>query len=195
MPLRPLLVLIGHSMGGIVIKKVLLLAQQDPLYHHIATRIHAMFFLATPHRGANSAQLLSKMLKVAVSYGTKPYVESLMPNSETIQVINDAFRHAYQGIHLWSFFETVKTSLGMIVEKDSAVLDLPGERVQLLNADHRNVCKFEDPTDSNYITLRNAFVVTIDSIEATYYSDQKVDRQQHMRCLWDLSWSVADTGE
>lgn len=110
-------------------------------------------------------------------------MDSLIPNSDAIQVINDGFRHAYQGVQLWSFFETMPTSLGLIVEKDSAVLDLPGERVQLLNADHRNVCKFDDPSDSNYCTLRNAFISTIDSIESTWYSHKKANHQQEMRLL------------
>ncbi len=188
------LVLVGHSMGGVIIKKVLLLARQDPLYHSIAARIHSMFFLATPHRGADSAQLLSKMLKLAVLYGSKPYVDNLMPNSDAIQVINDGFRHAYQGIQLWSFFETVKTSLGLIVEKDSAVLDLPGERVQLSNADHRHVCKFEDTSDSNYCTLRNAFVSTIKTIENSWYSGRKQDYQQEMRLL-STYLGISDTPE
>lgn len=39
------LVLVGHSMGGVIIKKVLLLARQDSLYHHIAARIHSLFLL------------------------------------------------------------------------------------------------------------------------------------------------------
>ncbi|KAL9043840.1 MAG: hypothetical protein Q9214_002985, partial [Letrouitia sp. 1 TL-2023] len=181
---RTPLVLVGHSMGGVILKKVLLLARQDPLYHHIAARIHSLFFLATPHRGADSAQLLSNMLKITVPFGSKAYVDSLIPNSDAIQVINEGFRHAYQGIQLWSFFETMPMSLGLIVEKDSAVLDLPGERVQLLNADHRNVCKFDDPSDSNYCTLRNAFISTIDSIESTWYSKKKTNHQQEMRLLW-----------
>ncbi|KAI4162434.1 MAG: hypothetical protein LQ342_004000 [Letrouitia transgressa] len=170
-------------MGGVILKKVLLLARQDPLYHHIAARIHSLFFLATPHRGADSVQLLSNVLKITVPVGSKAYVDSLIPNSDAIQVINDGFRHAYQGIQLWSFFETMPTSLGLIVEKDSAVLDLPGERVQLLNADHRNVCKFDDPSDSNYCTLRNAFISTIDSIESTWYSNKKANHHQEMRLL------------
>ena len=182
MPETPM-VLIGHSMGGIVIKKVLCLARQDPLYHSVAARIHSMFFLATPHRGADSAQLLSKLFKITVSHGMKAYVDNLVPNSDAIQVINDAFRHAYQGVQLWSFFETVQTSLGMIVERDSAVLDLPGEHVQLLTADHRNVCKFETDLDNNYITLKKAFVVTIDSIGSTLYSTKHIDHQHQMREL------------
>lgn len=38
-------VLIGHSMGGVVIKKTFLLAKQDAQYHALADRIHSMFFL------------------------------------------------------------------------------------------------------------------------------------------------------
>lgn len=148
------IVMIGHSMGGVVIKKMLLLAKQDPNHKALASRIHSMFFLATPHRGADSAQLLSNLLKVAVSHGSKPYVDNLMPKSDAIQVINDGFRNAYQGIQLWSFFETVKTSLGLIVEKDSAVLELPGERVQLSNADHRHVCKFDGKHCPVLVSLR-----------------------------------------
>ena len=178
-----IIVLIGHSMGGVVIKKVLLLAKQDPFYHNLAARIHSIFFLATPHRGADSAQLLSNLLRLTPTHGPKPYVDSLIPNSEAIQVINDEFRHVYQGTQLWSFFETVKSSLGLIVEKDSAVLGLPGERVQLLNADHRHVCKFEDPTDNNYCTLRNAFVSTIKSIEKTCFSVRNNEQQIEMRLL------------
>lgn len=56
----------------------------------------------------------------------KAYISDLVPNSGAIQVINDEFRHVYQGSQLWSFFETVKTNLifsqELIVEKDSAII-------------------------------------------------------------------------
>lgn len=142
-----------------------------------------MFFLATPHRGADSAQLLDNILRLSITHNLKAYVGDLIPNSAGIQVINDEFRHAYSGIQLWSFFETVATSMGLIVTKDSAVLGLPGERVQLLNADHRHVCKFEDPSDNNYCTIRNAFVSTIDSIEKTWLSARKDEHRAQMRLL------------
>ncbi|MCJ1355983.1 MAG: hypothetical protein MMC33_005977 [Icmadophila ericetorum] len=178
------LVLVGHSMGGLVIKKVLLLAKQNPNYRQIAARIHSMFFLAVPHRGADAARFLNNVLKATISHGAKSYVESLIPNSEAIQIINDEFRHAYHGVQLWSFFETVKTtSLGIIVEKDSAILGLPEERIQLLNADHRHVCKYEDPLDSNYCSLRNAFVFAINSIEKTWLSPRTDEHRSEMKLL------------
>lgn len=68
------IVLVRHSMEGIVIKKLLLLAKQDPTYSRIAARIHSLFFLATPHRGADIANLLSRVLKLAVGHGFKAYV-------------------------------------------------------------------------------------------------------------------------
>ncbi|RAL05419.1 uncharacterized protein BO80DRAFT_499067 [Aspergillus ibericus CBS 121593] len=161
------IVLVGHSMGGLVIKKALLLAKTNPTYSHIATRIHSLFFLATPHRGADMAKLLSTLLSLVRGKGSKPYVESLFPYSEVIQTINDQFRHSYEGIQLWSFFETQPTILGLVVDKWSTILELPGEQISHLDADHSNVCKFDDPTDSNYCRLRDAFATAVRSINAS----------------------------
>ena len=32
------------------------------------------------------------------------------------------------------------------------------ERVQYLNANHRDICKFDSPEDRNYVTLKNAII-------------------------------------
>lgn len=123
------IVLVGHSMEGLVIKKMFLLAKQDPDVSAIADRIHSLFFLATPHRGSNLDNTLNNLLKLAVGHGSKLYVDNPNPYLEAIQTINDQFRHLYQGKYLYSFFETVPTALGLIVEKTSAVLELPGEQI------------------------------------------------------------------
>lgn len=61
-----------------------------------------------------------------MTFNMKDYVNDLIPNSAAIQIINDDFRHVFQDLRLWSFYETVKTNMGvsqaLIVEKDSAVL-------------------------------------------------------------------------
>jgi len=55
----------------------------------------------------------------------------------------------------------------IIVDKSSATLGYSNEKTALLNANHRNVVKFDLPSDSNYKTLRNAFSSVVDSIVST----------------------------
>ncbi|KAM5344693.1 hypothetical protein ACJ41O_010555 [Fusarium nematophilum] len=103
------IVLIGHSMGGLVIKKVrphtslgliiraylvkaYLLARQDESAKSLADRIQCMFFLATPHRGSDASGLLNHFLKASRVMSPKLYVTDLNRNSGTITGINDAFR-------------------------------------------------------------------------------------------------------
>ena len=41
------------------------------------------------------------------------------------------------------------------------------ERVQYLNANHRDMCKFDGPDDRNYVTLKNAIVSATQDILRT----------------------------
>ena len=108
------------------------------------------------------------VLKVAL--GPKPFVADLERNSGMIASVNDSFRHFAPDLQLWSFYETRPCSFGpanaIIVDKSSATLGYPHERTALLNADHRGICKFDFPTDSNYKTLRNALITTVESISS-----------------------------
>ena len=123
------LIFVGHSMGGLVIKKAYLLAKQDPQYQHVAIRFHSIFFLATPHRGANTARMLNNLLAASFLHTPKDYVSDLDPRASALEIINDEFRLACPGIGLWSFFECQKTIIGnrsfLVVEKSSAVLGQP----------------------------------------------------------------------
>lgn len=121
-----------------------------------------MVFLATPHRGSNHATYLNNILKASALHGVRPYVSDLERVSASLVRVNDTFRHYCDALTLYSFFETQELSLGavasaLIVPKDSAIMGLPGERVSLMYADHRSICKFETPEDPNYITLTEVF--------------------------------------
>lgn len=141
-----------------------------------------MVFLATPHKGSDLAPLLNKVLRFSTSHHPRTYISHLEQSSELLALLNDTFRHYISELILYSFYETQPTSLGlrsaMIVQHESAVLGHPGDRVALLNADHRGVCKFESPADNNYIALRDAFQ-TINQVvlerSNTKYQTQRVE--------------------
>lgn len=167
------IVLIGHSMGGLIIKKAYNLARQDTNFETIAKRIRTIYFLATPHNGSDSAKLLSDVLQVAgLSYD---FVGELKRNSGTIQSISDDFRNYSTDLDLWSFYETVELSIGslgkffsrMIVTPDSAVLGFRDEKQTPMNADHRSICKFDSISDPNYQIIRDSLETTVVNIEKT----------------------------
>ena len=143
-----------------------MLAREDKASRDIADRIHTIFFLATPHRGADLATTLANVLRA--SGASKTFVTELDRTSDSISSVNDSFRHFAEELHLWSFYETVDSDLGFtkvrIVDKNSASLGLAHEIISPINADHRGICKFNLETDSNYQILLKAFTTTIDLI-------------------------------
>ncbi|KAL8813851.1 MAG: hypothetical protein Q9223_006887 [Gallowayella weberi] len=178
------LVFVGHSMGGLVIKRAYILAQQKDHYATTAGRIQAIYFLATPHRGADLAQLLTKILNV--TSGERPFVTDLHRNSLATQSINDEFPQYSQDIQLFSFYETLPTSYGvgksLVVDKDLAVLNYVNERTAYLNANHRDVCKYASQNDPNYRTVRNALASTIETFRTRHtVSKRDIDREQRRR--------------
>ena len=180
------IVLIGHSMGGLVIKKAVILSRENPIYKSIGDRFHSLYFLATPHRGSDLAKALNNILRM-VFKNTKAYVTNLERSSEAQQVISDSFRHYYSGIHLHSFLESIPMNLGygsaLVVDRSSATLGYAEERVQVLNADHRCICKFETPLDSNFQTIRNRLVATVHEITEKEARGMQEIRRAQMRSL------------
>ncbi|KAI4206395.1 MAG: hypothetical protein LQ346_001104 [Caloplaca aetnensis] len=190
------LILVGHSMGGLVIKRAYILAQQKGEFMTTARRIQAIFFLATPHRGADLAHLLSKILNITP--GQRPFVTDLHRNSLATQSINDEFPHYSQNLQLFSFYETLPTSYGvgksLVVDKDLATLNYANERTAYLEANHRNVCKYADQTDTNYKTVRNALASTMDSFRTrSTVSKRELDRDQRRRL--DTHLRITDAPE
>ncbi|KAL2842498.1 hypothetical protein BJX68DRAFT_270673 [Aspergillus pseudodeflectus] len=170
------IVVIGHSMGGLVIKKAYILAEQDAVHISLAKRFAALYFLATPHRGSDLAKMLKNILKVAYD---RAYVGDLEPNSAAVQVINDEFRHVSAGLELWSFYETQKMKMfgSLIVNPESAILGYREERQIPMTADHRSICKFDTSGDPNYNLLRNALASTVSKITTTI-SERKLKQRR-----------------
>ncbi|KAH6637293.1 Alpha/Beta hydrolase protein [Chaetomium tenue] len=179
------IVFVAHSMGGLVVKKAYLLALNDDfIYKRIGHRIHTMYFLGTPHRGADLAQIV-RIIRYSAGHGSKAYVDDLVPGSEALNQINDEFRHVCSNLHLWSFFEGAPTAFGplstLVVKKESAILGLPGEHIQYVEADHRHLCKFESPSSPNYVLLQRAFLTAIEKLEADSLFQRRDEYREQMQ--------------
>jgi WD40 repeat protein len=183
-------------MGGLVIKRAYILAKQKEEFFSIANRVRAVFFLATPHRGADLAQLLTRIL--SLSPGQRPFVGDLHRNSFATQSINDEFPHYCQELQLYSFYETLPTSYGvgkgLVVDKDLATLGYNNERTAYLNANHREVCKYSASTDPNYLVVRNALASTIDGFR-THAASSKHNLDLDQRKVLEDSLGVSDAAE
>lgn len=134
--------------------------QLDNHFDKIIGAIKAVIFLSTPHRGAELAGFLNKLVATAPNTSAKQYVSELTRQGPFLQAVNEQFRHSAPKLQIFSFYETLKTSLGlsstMILDQDSAKLNYPGEVSRSLNADHHGVCKFESPHDTNYKVVLSA---------------------------------------
>ncbi|KAK1720292.1 uncharacterized protein BDZ83DRAFT_630998 [Colletotrichum acutatum] len=177
------IVFVAHSMGGLIIKQTYLLAKQQSIYQELLPRFHSMYFLGTPHRGSNFAAYLKHYLSLPMSQGAKEYVKELLPGSNTVRDINEDFRHVCKDLALWSFHEAVPTAGFYIVDKESAVMGLQGERVEMIHADHRHVCKFHTTTDTNYRMLVDRFKTTIELVDQDCATRQNTQMKSIARAL------------
>ena len=108
------IIFVAHSMGGLVVKKAYILGKHDPNYASLISQVFGIIFLGTPHRGAQYAKVLNNILSTApLGAPPKAYVADLTTQSPALQDINEQFRTACEGLALISFFETLKTSIGV----------------------------------------------------------------------------------
>lgn len=119
------IIFICHSLGGIIIKKALILAHErssDPDYKDILDNTKAIAFLGVPYKGSDSAwwaTFAANALKGA-SIGTftnTALVADLKRDSITLTNISQQFVDRAKNLTLYTFFETQKLS-GVLVRED-----------------------------------------------------------------------------
>ncbi|KAK5663972.1 hypothetical protein OQA88_184 [Cercophora sp. LCS_1] len=170
------IVVIAHSMGGLVFKKAFIQGHNNDEFHGIVSMIKAVLFLATPHHGTDLAKTLNRVLSTSFfGHSPKEYIAELDERSRTINELNENFRQHAVKLRIFSFYETLETELKvrpvMIVEKASAVIGYADEIAKPLNANHHTVCKFSSPEDPNYTSVVSALRDIYDSLEPPPSSD------------------------
>lgn len=187
------IIFVAHSMGGLVVKKAYMLGKYDKQYAKLIANVFGIIFLATPHRGAQYAKVLNNILSAA-PFGAPPkvYVAELEKQSSSIEDMNENFRQHCEELSLVSFYETLRTNLGLhktlIVEKDSAILGYPNEVSASMDADHHTICKFKNREDPNFLKLRGV----LKSWVSRYITLMQLDHQSRKASNADMAKNVEE---
>ncbi|KAL2064442.1 hypothetical protein VTL71DRAFT_4936 [Oculimacula yallundae] len=153
-PDRPL-IMIGHSLGGILIKQML--CATNPTHQNIIKATYGLVFFGTPHRGSElSPKIALGKLCASIALSIRPkgssaMMESLSTGTLFADILHNNFKHKLADYKVISFYGL----LDVIVGRDSVDLGLAGNRenVQPLASKHQDPCRFnlESPADKkNY---------------------------------------------
>jgi len=66
------IIIVAHSMGGIVFEKAYTQGHEDPGYYNIVSNIKAILFISTPHSGNDYAETLKNILSASLLYDHVP---------------------------------------------------------------------------------------------------------------------------
>lgn len=150
------LVLVGHSLGGLVIKSGMTQAEHlaAPQRLQLLERITGVVFIGTPHQGADLATIAEKLRCVL---RTNPPVSNMVENDPWLNSLNQQFRalYAQRGFDVRVFFETkklpvkwkafgIKTGIGwrqIIVDRSSSDPGLEKIIPTAIEHDHIEIAK------------------------------------------------------
>lgn len=111
-PNRPL-ILVGHSLGGILIKQTLVNAHANPKHTDIITATFALVFMGTPHSGpADSSKVLfgktcAKIVKKVHGNASNDLMEAVQNGSLFYDVLKENWRHQLENYQIISCYETI----------------------------------------------------------------------------------------
>ncbi|KAI0008505.1 hypothetical protein F4779DRAFT_435158 [Xylariaceae sp. FL0662B] len=171
----------GHSLGGIVIKKALIIAhaRQNQWGDLLRSAVHLCFF-GTPHHGTDSVvDLLLNFGDKILGANDSSVRQELRLWSKPLIDSNALFIDIAEGFTITSFFEKKKYHGVLLVDEGSTRLNKGKEQVLGLDKHHLSMCKFSDLEDPNYLTVfgrLHAEISTIGTEEQTKEHEQLVER-------------------
>ncbi|KAF1841306.1 uncharacterized protein K460DRAFT_419391 [Cucurbitaria berberidis CBS 394.84] len=194
--LRPI-IFVCHSLGGLVCKQALLLAKEPKSqYGDILAATTAVIFLGTPHRGSriadtgkavgDFANALLRVAQVTSLTGAirSDLVSALSADSDSLQALATSFHDQLDHLDIVTFYERkIAFPLSsLVVDRESAIMGIPGEQVIPLNADHRSMCRFE-AKNTEYLTVLNQIRRLSRGIKPSRDSANKSLRSTETRCM------------
>lgn len=192
---RPIL-FVSHSLGGLVCANALSRHHgTDVASDRLTDRTIGVVFLGTPFEGSSKAKWGIRGLKLLdwTSTTHKEDVKDLEERSAKLIGINEAFQkflkardrsESRQFVEIACFFEQYAVykalmKIGVIVPKESA--SLPGIDPQPIQANHVDMCKFEDEDREGYKGISQKLSQWISDLDRQSQVPGKDDKDYSVR--------------
>jgi hypothetical protein len=180
------IILIGHSLGGLVIKQLLRtaenLAYQDNDVADFIKRVRRVAFLATPHQGAGLATLGDRLRIIVLPSNA---TACLVRNDPNLRELNSWYRgwSRRSGIAHLILTETQPTKkFLLVVEPDSSDPGLEVDPVPL-DADHISICKPKNRESEIYLHIRSFMTRQLESSQQDKFNDNVKKIQESVGIL------------
>ncbi|KAI8278989.1 Ankyrin-2 [Colletotrichum sp. SAR 10_98] len=143
-------IFIAHGLGGVIVKKAVILSLSCPEYFNIRDSISGIVFLDTVHHGTDSEGVLKAVKTIAALSLQKG---SLKPSWDDTRQYADAVREVNT-----AFLDRLPTELEIlnfiaVVPKRRAELDSSQSKTFTIDCDHFQLTRFPSPEDRIYLQL------------------------------------------
>ncbi|OAL04533.1 hypothetical protein IQ06DRAFT_332906 [Phaeosphaeriaceae sp. SRC1lsM3a] len=161
---RPL-ILVGHSLGGILIKAAFVKASYDKSFSVLRDTIGGMVFFGTPHEGIENSDWID-------IWGSEPpgtLIRDLAPGSSLLRQLRDGFQQNLRQEHILTVFELQETNtiqrieFGKLDRKGKPILRLDEKAACLhcenemrvpINENHSKIARLLNDEGSPYHTIK-----------------------------------------
>ena len=134
------LILITHSMGGLVVKDLIRTAQNFDDKKAIIQQTQGIVFLSTPHQGSHLANLIDNfntLTKATVN------VKELKAHGPQLRDLNQWYRQNIENLNIKThvLYETKPMAGVLVVDEDSANPGIKDVKPVAVEADHNSIAK------------------------------------------------------
>lgn len=147
------IILITHSLGGLIVKQMLRRCSDsaDSRFQNLAQKVRSVVFLGTPHQGAQLATAFDFVLRPFKSKASQQLAYS---GAELLDLNNFFANYAVrEKVVVRPFYETEKTHGVHIVDRVTANPNVYGAEPIAVQADHINICKPDTAQSPVYLSV------------------------------------------
>lgn len=168
------LILVGHSLGGLLIKSILRKSREtsDEGLTAIADATRLVVFIATPHTGAS----LASIGKVVLPHLMSDKIEILANKTGVLEDLKQAYRDFVDNksdLQTVVYYEKLKTVSQLIVDRDSSDPGVAKVTPVAVDKNHISICKPDSRDDQVFLGLVRHIGVLMAEVAST--SDAKVE--------------------